>query len=85
MVRVQSTRLDRGLGRVVVPLPFVGQNSLRDHALTPHVVVLDQVVFADVLNTATLSSARLGRSLLVLDERDQDRVIQAIDEMISRA
>lgn len=83
MVQVQSTRLDRSLGRVVVPLPFGSQNSVRDHALTPHVVVLNQVVFADVLNMATLPSARLGRSLMVLDERDQDRVIQAIDEMIS--
>ena len=85
VVQVQSTRLDRSVGRVVVPLPRVGQNSVRDHALTPRLMVLDQAVFADVLNIATLPSARLRRSLLVLDESDQDRVIQAIDEMISRA
>ncbi len=85
VVQVQSTRLDRSVGRVVVPLPLVGQNGVKDHALTPHLVVLDQVVFADVLNMATLPSARLRRSLLVLEESDQDRVIQAIDEMISRA
>ena len=84
VVQVQSTRLDRSVGRVIVPLPRVGQNGVKDHALTPHLVVLDQVVSADVLNMATLPSARLRRSLLVLDESEQDRVIQAIDEMTSR-
>ena len=64
VVQVQYTRLDRSVGRVVVPLPFV---------------------FADVLSMAMLPSARLRRSLLVLDESNQDRVIRVIDEMISRA
>ena len=85
VVQVQSTRLDRSVGRVVVPLPRVGQNGVKDHALTPHLVVLDQVVFADGPNMATLPSARLRRSLLVLDESEQDRVAQAIDEMTGRA
>ena len=85
VVQVQSTRLDRSVGRVVVPLPRVGRNDVKDHALTPHLKVLDQAVFADVLNMATLPNARLKHSLLVLEERDQDRVIQAIDEMVSRA
>ena len=85
VVQVQSTRLDRSVGRVVVPLPRVGQNGVKDHALTPHLVVLDQVILADVPNVATLPSARLRRSLLVLDESEQDRVVQAIDEMTGRA
>ncbi len=85
VVQVQSTRLDRSVGRVVVALPRVGQSGVKDHALTPHLAVLDQLVFADVLNMATLPSARLRHFLLVLDEGDQDRVIQAIDEMTSRA
>ena len=85
VVQVQSTRLDRSVGRVIVPLPRVGQNGVKNHALTPHLVVLDQALFADVLNMATLPSARLRHSLLVLNESDQDRVVQAIDEMISRA
>ncbi len=75
VVQVQSTRLDRSVGR----------SAVRDHALTPHLVVLEQAVFADVLNMATLPNARLGDVLVLLGEAEQGRVIQAIDEMISRA
>lgn len=85
VVQVQSTRLDQSVGRVIVPLVHVGHSALRDHALAPHLVVLEQVVFADVLNMATLFKARLGDPLVSLVESDQDRIIQAIDEMISRA
>ncbi len=85
VVQVQSTRLDRSVGRVVVPLARVGRSAVRDHALTPHLVVLEQAVFADVLNMATLPNARLGDVLVLLGEAEQGRVIQAIDEMISRA
>lgn len=42
-------------------------------------------MFADVLNMATLSKARLEDPVVVLSESDQDRIIRAIDEMISRA
>ncbi len=85
VVQGQSTRLDQSVGRLIVPLVRVGHSALRDHALTPHLVVMQQVVFADVLNMATLFKARLGEPLLLLDESDQDRIIQAIDEMICRA
>ncbi len=84
VIQVQSTRLERSVGRVVVPLARVGHGTVRDHALTPHLVVLEQVVFADVLNMATLPKGRLGDVLALLSENDQNRVIQAIDEMISR-
>lgn len=85
VVQIQSTRLDQSIGRVIVPLVRVGQSALRNHSLTPHLVVLKQVVFADVLNMATLFKARLGAPLVSLAESDQDRIVQAIDEMISRA
>lgn len=84
-LQVQSTRLDRSVGRVVVPLARVGHGAVRDHALTPHLVVLEQVVFADVLNMATISKTRLEDPLASLSESDQDRIIRAIGEMISRA
>lgn len=60
VLQVQSTRLDRSVGRVVVPLARVDHGTVKNHALTPHLVVLEQVVFADVLNLATLPNARLG-------------------------
>ncbi len=85
VVQVQSTRLDQSVGRVVVPLVRIGHSAIRDHALTPHLIVMKQFVFADVLNMATLFKARLGDPLVSLAESDQDRIVQAIDEMISRA
>ena len=85
VVQVQSTHLDQSVGRVVVPLVRVGHSAMKDHALTPHLVVMKQIVFADVLNMATLFKARFGEPLVLLGESDQDRIIQAIDEMISWA
>ena len=85
VVQVQSTRLDQSVGRVVVPLVRIGHSAVKDHALTPHLMVMKQAVFADVLNMATLFKARLSHPLVALGESDQNRIIQAIDEMISRA
>lgn len=85
VVQVQSTRLERTLGRVVLPLVRCGRGAPPDHALTPHINVQGQTVYANPLELATVPSARLGRMLEVLSEAAQDRVVQAIDEMISRA
>lgn len=84
-VQVQSARLGRSPGRVVIPLHRCGLLAPRDHPLTPHLTVQGQTVYANPLNLATIPVATLKQVLEVLPERDQDRIIQAIDEMISRA
>ena len=85
VVQVQSTRLDQRLGRVVLPLVRCSPRSPPDHALTPHIRVQGQTVYANPLELATVPVTRLGKLLEILQETDQDRVIQALDEMISRA
>ena len=85
VVQVQSSRLDQRLGRVVLPLVRCGRGAPPDHALTPHIRVQGQTVYANPLELATVPVARLGKLLEILQEADQDRVVQAIDEMISRA
>lgn len=85
VVQIQSTRLERRLGRVVLPLVRCSYRAPSDHALTPHIIVQGQIVYANPLELATVPSARLGRMLEVLTELAQDRIIRAIDEMISRA
>jgi toxin CcdB len=47
--------------------------------------VLGQSVFANPMEMLTLRSKQLSEPLAVLPERDQDSIIRAIDEMISRA
>lgn len=85
LVQVQSSRLDWSLGRVVMPLIRSGPGTPPDHALTPHLSVQGQAVLADPLNVVTVPVRRLGDALEVLSERDQDRVMRALDEMASRA
>nr|WP_294526414.1 hypothetical protein [uncultured Rhodopila sp.] len=53
--------------------------------MTPRITVHGQSVYADPLNIATVSVKRLTAVLEGLAEADQDRIIRAIDEMISRA
>ena len=85
VLQIQSTRLSRSVGRVVMPLVRCGRGAPPDHPLTPHLTVLGQNVYADPLNIATVSTTRLRDPLGVLPDADQDRIIRAIDEMISRA
>ena len=85
VLQIQSTRLSRSVGRVVMPLVRCGQGAPPDHPLTPRLMVLGQNVYADPLNIATVPTARLKDALGVLPDADQDRIIRAIDEMISRA
>ncbi len=47
--------------------------------------MLGQQLYANRLEILTVPTARLGNILTVLSEPDQDSVIRAIDEMISRA
>lgn len=81
-----STRLDRSIGRVVMPLVRCGGYGMPpDHPLTPHLTVQGQAVYANPLDLATVPARRLGGVLAILPERDQARIIRALDEMDSRA
>ena len=42
-------------------------------------------MYADAFDIATILTTRLGPVLDILPEPDQDRVMRALDEMISRA
>ncbi len=85
VLQIQSTRLGRSIGRVVMPLVRCAPGAPPDHPLTPHLTVLGQNVYADPLNIATVPTGRLNDVVGVLPDADQDRIIRAIDEMISRA
>jgi toxin CcdB len=85
VVQIQSSRLDRSVGRVVVPLVRVGHRSPADHPLTPHLTVQGRLVYANPLDLATVPAKRLAEMLEILSEAAQDRIIRAIDEMITRA
>jgi toxin CcdB len=84
VVQLQSTRLDRSMSRVVMALVRVSPGSPTDHPLTPRITVQNQTVYANPLNIATVPLRRLTDMLEVLPESDQDRIVRAIDEMISR-
>ncbi len=83
VVQVQTTGLDRSVGRVIVPLVRRDQQAPQDHPLTPHFVVQGQAVYADPLNIATVVALRLKDVVEILSEADGHRVIRAIDETIS--
>ena len=56
-----------------------------DHPLTPHLTVQGQAVYANPFNIATVASDLLKSPVTLLDEADQDKVIRALDELVSRA
>jgi toxin CcdB len=85
VVQLQSTRLDRSIGRVVMPLIRRDSRAPPDHPLTPHLTVQGSGVYANPLNIATVPVTRLKDVLEVLSDSDQDLIIRSIDEMISRA
>jgi toxin CcdB len=84
VVQIQSSRFDRTLGRVVMALRMVGPRAPRDHDLTPHFTVQGRRVYAEPMDIATVPPRLLGPVLEVLGDNDQDRVIRAVDELISR-
>ena len=47
--------------------------------------VQGQTVYADPLDIATVPVSRLHDILEILADSDQDRIIRAVDELISRA
>jgi len=85
VVQVQSSRLDRSVGRIVLPLVRRSSNAPPDHALTPHLTVEGQDVFANPFDLATVPTNRLGPALAMLPEHDQDMLLRALDEVVSTA
>jgi toxin CcdB len=85
LVQIQSRRLERSAGRVVMPLLHLGYGAPPDHPLTPHITVQGLSFYADPLDIAAVPVSRLGEIVDILAESDQDRIIRALDEMISRA
>jgi len=85
VLQVQSSRLERMVGRVVIPLISVCPKSPPDFALTPRLTLMGILVYANPLAMATISRALLREAVGMLSEPDQDRIVRAIDEMISRA
>jgi toxin CcdB len=84
LVQIQSRRLDRDTHRMAIPLIRLGYQAPPNHPLTPHMTIQDRTVYADPLDLAAIPASRLGTPIMVLSERVQDRIIQSIDEMISR-
>ncbi|WP_130731064.1 CcdB family protein [Komagataeibacter xylinus] len=85
LVQIQSNRLDRSVGRVVMPLVRCSGSAPPDHPLTPHLLVDGEDVFANPFDLATVPAARLGAAVGVLTESDQEAIIRALDELVSRA
>jgi len=85
VVQVQSSRLERSRGRVVIPLVRCSGVAPPDHPMTPRLLVCGVSVYANPLDLATIPATRLKTLLEVLPDSDQDRIMRAIDEVISRA
>ena len=60
VVQIQSNRLERSVGRVVMPLVRRSGRAPPDHPLTPHLHVEEEDVFANPLELATVPATRLG-------------------------
>ncbi|MBV1830835.1 CcdB cytotoxin-like protein [Komagataeibacter sp. AV436] len=85
VVQIQSTRLERSVGRVVMPLVRRSAGKPPDHPLTPHLCVEGEDVFANPFDLATVPTTQLGAAIGILAERDQDAIFRALDELVSRA
>ncbi|MDE2516764.1 MAG: CcdB family protein [Rhodospirillales bacterium] len=85
VVQRQSTRLERAVGRLVMPLLRRTATSPIDHPLTPHLHVAGHDAVADPFDLATVAAHRLGDALCIRAEPAQDRVARALDELVSRA
>ena len=72
------------MGRVIMPLVRRSSSAPPDHPLTPYFEVEGEDIFANPFDMATVPAARLGTALGVLAERDQDKIIRALDELVSR-
>ena len=85
VVQTQSPRSRQAAGRLVMALSLRRGTAPPDHALTPHRLVQGQALHANPFNIATVPASVLNSPRALLDEAGQDKVIRALDELISRA
>lgn len=84
LLTVQSRRFDASARRVVVPLLVSEALAATDPGFTPSFVVEGRMVVLNPLNMASIPAEALGDGVCSLRD-DGDRIIAAIDLLISRA
>lgn len=81
---VQSRRFDGFGRRLTIPLVEAHANPVTEPSLNPPVTVEGRSVILHTLHMASIPENRLGEFVCSLDA-DGDRIINAIDLLISRA
>ena len=84
VVVVQSSRFERSHRRVVVPLMLESAVGALDPTLLPSFTVERRKVVMNPLQIASMPTEGLGKRVGTL-EKDADRVIAALDLLLSRA
>ncbi|MFC5360024.1 CcdB family protein [Azospirillum himalayense] len=84
VVTVQSRRFDRFGRRVVIPLVDTTANPPIEPTLNPSFAIEDRTVVLHPLNTVSVPLDSLGPFVCSLESHG-DRIIAAIDLLISRA
>ena len=84
VVVVQSSRFDAARRRVIVPLMLQSAYQNPDPSFNPAFEIGDSKVVLNPLHMASIAADRLGKRVASL-KTSGDRVIAAIDLLISRA
>jgi toxin CcdB len=84
LVIVQSQRFAASARRVIVPLLLAKQVQSTEPSLTPLFVLEGHDVILNPLQLASVPAEQLGEKVCSLAD-DSDRIIAAIDLLISRA
>ncbi|WP_159997276.1 CcdB family protein [Roseomonas sp. 18066] len=86
VVSLQSTRLERAAGRLVIPLVEPAALGAGEHWLTPGLTVAGRRLLANPFDLATVPLARLGSPVgRIEDEADRAALLRAVDELLSQA
>lgn len=84
VVIVQSQRFDASNRRVIAPLLLTDKVQNTEPSLTPRFTIEGRIVILNPLQLASVSTEQLGEKIGSLAD-DSDRIIAAIDLLISRA
>ncbi|MBK1838329.1 CcdB family protein [Azospirillum sp. YIM B02556] len=84
LVIVQSQRFDASARRVIAPLLLASKVRSTEPSLTPLFVIEGHDVILNPLQLASVLAGQLGEKVCSLAD-DSDRIIAAIDLLISRA
>ncbi|MGA1858688.1 CcdB family protein [Azospirillum sp. 11R-A] len=84
LVIVQSQRFDASARRVIAPLLLATKVQSTEPSLTPLFVIEGHDVILNPLQLASVLADQLGEKVCSLAD-DSDRIIAAIDLLISRA